>query len=96
MFQSLKRALSDRLREHGITQAVQAAQVTEAFKVEVAKRFGESTKEAFRKLAVRGDTLEVLVNSAALASELRMAQIPLEDALQAALQGRRYRLRIFG
>lgn len=96
MFQTLKKALSDRLREQGISQAVQAAQVTEALKAEVAKRFGEATRESFRKLAVRGDTLEVLVNSAALASELRMAQFSLEDALQVTLQGKRYRLRIFG
>jgi hypothetical protein len=96
MFQTLKNALVDRLKEQGIAQAVQAAQVTEALKVEVAKRFGEATKGAFRKLAVRGDTVEVLVNSAALAGELRMAQFALEEALQGALSGKRYRLRIFG
>ena len=96
MFQTLKNVLSDRLRQQGISEAVSAAQVVEAFKAEVVKRFGASAGDSFRKVALKGDTLDVLMTSSVLASELRMAQFDLEDALRAALNGKRYRLRIFG
>jgi predicted nucleic acid-binding Zn ribbon protein len=96
MFQTLKNVLFDRLRQQGVSEAVEAAQVTEVFKDEVAKRFGPSTRDAYRKLVLRGDTLEVLLTSQALASELRMAEFELEDALKAHFNGKHYRLRIFG
>lgn len=96
MFKNLKHLLNDRLRQHGLTDAVEAAQVTEVFKDEVVRRFGPSAKGAFRKVALQGDTLEVSLTSTALASELRLAEFDLEDAMQARLRGKHYRLRIFG
>lgn len=96
MMKALKGILFDRLRQQGISDAVEAAQVVAAFREEVKKRFGEATADSFRKLALKGDTLEVSVTSGSLASELKMAEFELQDALQARFNGRLYRLKIFG
>lgn len=95
MLQILKNILGDRLRQQGIADVVEAARVTEAFKQEVAKRFGPAAAGSFRQLALKGDTLEVSVGSSALASELRMAEFDLRDALTARFPGKSYRLKIF-
>lgn len=96
MLLNIKRLLGDRLQQQGVSDAVEAAQVTEVFKNEVVKRFGLSAQGAFRKVVLQGDTLEISLTSQALASELRMAEFDLEDAMQAQLKGKHYRLRIFG
>lgn len=95
MMKALKGILSERLQQQGISDVVEAAQVTEAFKQEVAKRFGPASVDSFRKLALKGDTLEVSVGSSALASELRMLEFDLKDALQARFPNKTYRLKIF-
>ncbi len=95
MMDVLKGILFDRLRQQGISESVDAAQVTAAFREEVAKRFGPSIAGGLRKVALKGDTLEVLATSGALASELRMAEFELGDALRARFKGRSFRLRIF-
>lgn len=96
MFHTLKKVIIDRLRQQGLVEAVEAATVTEDFKNEVAKRFGESSRHAYRKLTLRGNTLEVALYSGAFASELKMAEIELQDALSSHFNGKVYRLRIFG
>lgn len=95
MMKALRGILFDRLREQGISDAVEAAQVTQAFREEVGKRFGEAAAAGFRKLVLKGNTLEVLTSSGALASELRMAEFDLCDSLKSRFQGRSFRLRIF-
>ncbi len=96
MFHTLKKVITDRLRQQGITEAVEAATVTEVFKNEVAKRFGESSRNSYRKLTLRGNNLEVALYSGAFASELKMAEMELQDALSSYFNGKVYRLRIFG
>lgn len=95
MMKALKGILSDRLKEQGISDAVEAARVTEILREEVEKRFGPSASAGLRKVSLRGDTLEVLTTSGPLASELRMSEFELSDALRARLNGRSIRLRIF-
>lgn len=96
MFQLLKHVLQDRLRAQGVGEAVLAAQAVDALKQEVAARFGPGAAQNLRKVVLRGDTLEVLAGSGALASELRMAEADLVDALKARLLGKAVKLRIFG
>ncbi len=91
---SLKSLIPYRLQEQGIAQSVEATQVVEALKQEVIKRFGLAAAEAFRKVALRDNTLEILLTSSALASELRMVELDLVNAMQAKF-GRTYRLKIF-
>ena len=69
MMKALKGILFDRLRQQGISDAVDAAQVTAAFREEVAKRFGVSVAGGLRRVALKHDTLEVLTTSGALASD---------------------------
>ncbi|MFA4818533.1 MAG: DciA family protein [Patescibacteria group bacterium] len=96
MFHQLKKVLLDRLRQQGIGEAVEAAAVVQVFKDEVVRRWGESNRNAFRKLTLRGNTLEVALYSSAFASELKMAEMELQDALTSHFNGKVYRLRIFG
>jgi len=95
MFQKLGRVLRDRLQQQGVAEGVEAAQVTEIFRQEVKKRYGHTDANSFRKLVLRGDTLEVSAYSSSLASDLRMIQMDLEQAIKQACHGRSYRLRIF-
>ncbi|MBU1039401.1 DUF721 domain-containing protein [Patescibacteria group bacterium] len=95
MFQEIKKLLADRLRQQGVAGAVEASMVAEAFKQEVATRFGKSAAEAVRRAVLRGDTLEVSLSSPGLASELRMLEIDIIDSLRSKLNGKVYRLRIF-
>ena len=95
MFQKLGKVLRDRLKQQGVAEGVEAAQVTEIFRQEVKKRFGQTDANSFRQLVLRGDTLEVSAYSPALASSLRMAQLDLEEAIKQACHGKSYRLRIF-
>jgi len=94
MLQALKNILPRRLQEQGIAAQVEATQVVEALKQEVVARFGLSAVDAFRKVSLRDNTLEVLLNSSALANELRMIESDLADVLQVKF-GKTYRLRIF-
>lgn len=96
VFQALKAILADRIRHQGLTDAIEAAQVVGAFKAEVERRFGATAVAAIQRTAFKADTLEVSVGSNALAAELRMRQLELQDALQAARLGKSCRLRIFG
>jgi len=95
MLQLLKNLLPNRLREQGISEAVEAAQVMEVFKDEVAKIYGASARNDFRRLVLEGNTIEVSAYSSAFASELRMRQLELEEAIKVRLGGKQYRLRIF-
>ncbi len=94
MLQAIKNLLPRRLQEQGISTQVEATQVVEALKQEVISRFGLSAVDAFRKVSLRDNTLEVLLTSSALASELRMIESDLASALQVKF-GKAYRLRIF-
>lgn len=96
MFQALGQAIKDRLKQHGVAEAVEAAQVTELLRSLVAEKWGPSAGASLRKVALRGNTLEVLADSGTLAAELRMHEYDLQDALKAKSNGKVYRLRIFG
>lgn len=97
MFESLARAISDRLRQHGISSAVEAAQVTEVLRQIIAEKWGASGAAAMKKVALReGATLEILAGSGGFAAELRMHEFYLQEQLSARCNGRRFRLRIFG
>lgn len=96
MFQLLRNVITDRLREQGIAPSVEAARVVEEFKKIVSEKFGDSASNSFRKIALHNDTIEVSAYSGALASELRMIQVELEERLVKNLDGKHYRLKIFG
>jgi len=95
MFHSLKNVIWDRLRSQGLSSQVEAARVVEVFKEELAKRFGQSAVACLRRATLRGETLEVSLTSAALASELRMSEFAIIDQMRAKLNNKSYRLRIF-
>ena len=96
MFHLLRQVLGDRLRQQGIGQAVESARVVEAFRQVVRELLGERAAGALKKVALRGDTLEVLAGSGTLASELRMREAELREGLKKTTGGNAYRMSIFG
>ncbi len=96
MFHDLKDVLRRRLGQQGIGRAVEAAQVTEAFREAVKELMGERAARELRKVALREDTLEVLAGSGALASELRMRENDIRGKLKTRLGKQEYTMRIFG
>ncbi len=95
MFQAIGRAIQQRLQQQGVGTQIEAAHITEAFRTIVAARFGASAAVGIRKLAFRNETVEALVSSSTLATEMRMREMDLQDELRAKLNGRNVRLRIF-
>ena len=96
MFHDLKDVLTRRLRQQGIGQAVEAAQVVAAFRKAVKELLGERAERELRKVALRDFTLEVLASSGALASELRMREADIREKLKNKLGKQDYKMRIFG
>lgn len=96
MFHDLKTLLRQSLRQKRIGEAVEAAQVVEAFCAVVAEMFGDSAAKGLRQVMFKGDTLHIAAGSGVLASEMRMRQIEISRQLSERLSGQSYRLKIFG
>lgn len=96
MFQDLKSILRRSLRQKGISEAVEAAQIVALFRQVTAEKIGVSAADSLRQVALKGNILQVSAGSSALASELRMRQNEILRSLADKLPGKEIRLNIFG
>lgn len=95
MFQDIKSILSRSLRQKGINEAVEAAQVVELFRLVTAEKLGAQAVNSLRQVSLRGNVLQVSAGSSVLASELRMRENEILHDLADKLPGKSIRLSIF-